>query len=471
MDRRGFLKALAAAPLAAMGGKPALADSAAGTQTQPQYGEREQALERRIRAGLRGRLREVGPKHLQRLKSELPWVLRWTPWFELLAAVASSTRRAGLRMHPGHGVLAESLCSYALGVTDIDPVRWGLQLPWALTGYTPPRFDVSIEWEAAFEWQRSLPGHIGSQAVRVSYLGNHPVVTLEDLDALADQPQIRVLRDPRLHVIGSLSRAHDIRWEPYPMLPPEVRGLSSRNASYLFGYPTPESASPRQVDLRGWTPAPIGFDDRERWRLLLEQSPRNFHELRTTAAISLAPESARPSLHQAVRDARAGRGPGSPHPAVEKLARGAYGLPVYADDTIRVAQELAGFHWREAEAMRQSFERYCDGTTEEWIGRFAGAAARHSTLPFSRAKQIAHWLFEHGGHVAAGSALGLSLLTAESSNLIRRHRRPYIRRLFAVRELLEWECRCRGQIPIPRPVPGIDWDCPCIGDAGFPAQA
>ncbi len=97
----------------------------------------EEMLDIQAREGLKRRLRELsrGPgladdEHLywQRLELELSVIkeMGFASYFLIVADFISWARKRGIPVGPGRGSAAGSLVAYAMGITNIDPLRYGL---------------------------------------------------------------------------------------------------------------------------------------------------------------------------------------------------------------------------------------------------------------------------------------------------------------------------------------------------------
>ncbi len=86
-------------------------------------------LRDRATEGLRARMGgDVPREYLERLEYELSVIERmgYPGYFLIVADVVEFARSRGIPVGPGRGSAAGSLVSYALGITELDPIRWGL---------------------------------------------------------------------------------------------------------------------------------------------------------------------------------------------------------------------------------------------------------------------------------------------------------------------------------------------------------
>jgi DNA polymerase-3 subunit alpha len=102
--------------------------------TVPDGITREAHMERLAVAGLRERLARVNPDpstaaaYEQRLRDELTMIsaMGYAGYFLIVWDIINFARTHGIPVGPGRGSAAGSLVAYALQITDIDPIRYGL---------------------------------------------------------------------------------------------------------------------------------------------------------------------------------------------------------------------------------------------------------------------------------------------------------------------------------------------------------
>ncbi len=194
----------------------------------------EEALESQAREGLRVRLLQEHPRHhseeqyWERLKFELQVLIKmgFAGYFLVVADITNYARKQRIPVGPGRGSAAGSLVAYALGITDLDPLAYGLFFERFLNPerLSPPDIDVDFCFERRGEiidyvsrtYGRANVAHIttfGSlktrqvirdvgRALEVSYpevdkvaklVPEKPGITLEQ--SLQLEPRLRDLRD------------------------------------------------------------------------------------------------------------------------------------------------------------------------------------------------------------------------------------------------------------------------------------
>jgi len=86
-------------------------------------------LEEKSWKGLNSRIKEAKmAEYEERLTSELKIIdtMSLADYFLIVADYINYAKKQGIPVGPGRGSAAGSLVAYALGITDIDPIRWGL---------------------------------------------------------------------------------------------------------------------------------------------------------------------------------------------------------------------------------------------------------------------------------------------------------------------------------------------------------
>jgi DNA polymerase-3 subunit alpha len=88
----------------------------------------EELLESQARAGLEERYDPVPPEARERLDYELDVIQRtgYAGYFLIVADFIAYAREHGIAVGPGRGSAAGSLVAYCLGITNIEPLRYGL---------------------------------------------------------------------------------------------------------------------------------------------------------------------------------------------------------------------------------------------------------------------------------------------------------------------------------------------------------
>lgn len=119
-----------------------------------------------VRSGLKERFGRVDPEVRERMDHELECIVSsgFTDALLMYAAIASYARREGILVGPGRGAAAGSLVAYALGITDVDPIRHGLLFERFLSPdrSANPRIEMDFAFDRrddVIEYLRNTWGH------------------------------------------------------------------------------------------------------------------------------------------------------------------------------------------------------------------------------------------------------------------------------------------------------------------------
>ncbi len=95
---------------------------------KPKNGNPDDLLEKKSRAGLRTRGLDKNPEYVARLEEELEIIKnkQFSTYFLVVANMIKWSKDQGILVGPGRGSGAGSLVNYALGITDVDPIKYGL---------------------------------------------------------------------------------------------------------------------------------------------------------------------------------------------------------------------------------------------------------------------------------------------------------------------------------------------------------
>jgi len=95
---------------------------------RPKTGNPDELLEKKARAGLRNRGLDKNPEYATRLEEELSIIKDkdFSTYFLIVANMIKWAKDQGILVGPGRGSGAGSLVNYALGITEVDPIKYGL---------------------------------------------------------------------------------------------------------------------------------------------------------------------------------------------------------------------------------------------------------------------------------------------------------------------------------------------------------
>lgn len=106
-------------------------------------------LERRLKElEKRGELWTLKENYKKRLEEELEVIIEkgYSGYFLIVSDFIEWAKSRGIPVGPGRGSAAGSLCAYALGITNLDPLRWGLLFERFLNKERPSLPDIDVDF-------------------------------------------------------------------------------------------------------------------------------------------------------------------------------------------------------------------------------------------------------------------------------------------------------------------------------------
>jgi DNA polymerase III alpha subunit len=135
--------------------------------------------------GLKQRYRPLTPEATRRLEYELEVIARlgFAEYFLAVNEIAEAARRRGFRFL-GRGSAANSIVSFALGLTPVDPIRHNLYFERFLNPErrSPPDIDLDFSWKERDAVVRWIFDHFGHD--RVALIATH--ITLQPRQAIRE---------------------------------------------------------------------------------------------------------------------------------------------------------------------------------------------------------------------------------------------------------------------------------------------
>jgi len=121
------------------------------------------------REGLPNCYPSITPEVEERLQFELGLIKKtgFAPFFLIARDIVQFAQRQGLSVGPGRGSAAASIISYAIGITNIDPLKYGLVFERFLNPerVTPPDFDIDFDSERRGEIVEYMIERFGRESV------------------------------------------------------------------------------------------------------------------------------------------------------------------------------------------------------------------------------------------------------------------------------------------------------------------
>ncbi|MBE3595631.1 MAG: DNA polymerase III subunit alpha [Hydrogenibacillus sp.] len=424
-------------------------------------------LRQEAEAGARRRYGSPLPEPVAaRLEHELSVIthMGFSDYFLIVADVVAAAKRRGIPVGPGRGSAAGSLVAYALGITDVDPLRYDLLFERFLNPERQNLPDIDIDFaddrrDEVLAYVRETYGAervanigtFGTMAARMSVRDAGRVLGLatNDIDRLAKRipaqpgmtiaraleedaalrreieanPEWKRLFDIARHIEGLprhvSTHAAGLVLSPEPLdrlvpLYPGAAGavtqfpmddlariglvkidfLGLRNLTILDrtvrAVERETGAAPdlRRLPLddaktfallsRGETDGVFQLESAGMRRVLMELKPSGFDDI--VAVIALYRPGPMEHISDYVRAKHGHSAVRYPHPALRPILSPTYGVVVYQEQIMRIAETLSGYSLGEADLLRRAVSKKDRATLEAERARFVARAEARGVL-------------------------------------------------------------------------------------------
>ncbi len=435
---------------------------------------REAHMERLAVAGLRERFARINPDpataaaYEQRLRDELAMItaMGYAGYFLIVWDIINFARTRGIPVGPGRGSAAGSLVAYALQITDIDPIRYGLIFERFLNPERVSLPDIDMDFcmdrrgeVIEYVTQKYGTDHVaqiitfGTMAAKaairdvgrvldIPYAEVDKVaklvpttlnITLEE--ALAEEPRLKELAetDPRIGEMIALAKSLEgmtrhasthaagvvISKEPLTDHVPLYRGVNGEtvtqfamtdiekiglvkfdflglrtltvidhavkgiNASRPDDPPIAASEIPlddaKTYDLlgTGQTTGIFQLESGGMRDLLVKMRPERFEDLIAILALYRPGPIGSGMLDDFIKRKRGQTKIQYEVPELEDLLRETYGVIVYQEQVMKIANRLAGFSLGEADLLRRAMGKKLPEEMEKQKTLFIAGAAKN----------------------------------------------------------------------------------------------
>src|SRR6266566_2378671 len=268
-------------------------------------------------------------------------------YFLIVYDIVKAAKDRGIPVGPGRGSAAGSLVAFALGITDIDPLKFDLLFERFLN---PERISMpDIDLDFCFERRGEVIQYIRERYGRDS-VGQ--IITFGTLKARA------AFRD-----VARTLRVEPGEVDRFTKMIPAGPGISVTLAE----------ASEKSPELRQ-----LARQD-ERVRKILELGTRieglARHASVHAAGVVIAPGPLDTGMHLVFINRKLGREPVRyPHPALAQILQPTYGVITYQEQVMRIANVLAGFSLAEADVLRKAVGKKDKELIQHELGRFVERA-------------------------------------------------------------------------------------------------
>ncbi|MEK7670222.1 MAG: DNA polymerase III subunit alpha, partial [Bacteroidota bacterium] len=187
----------------------------------------EDYLDKLSKEGISRRFAQISPEIQQRIDLELGVIKRmgYAAYFLIVQDFINEARKMGVRVGPGRGSAAGSLVSYALGITDVDPLQFGLLFERFLNPDRVSMPDIDIDFaddkrEKVIEYVKKKYGELSvAQIVTFGTLSSRAVlkdvgrvlgIPLGTIDSITKQ--IPVFQGKVTHLAEAIETIPELKW-------------------------------------------------------------------------------------------------------------------------------------------------------------------------------------------------------------------------------------------------------------------
>src|SRR6266567_699815 len=268
-------------------------------------------------------------------------------YFLVVADFIMWAKRNGIRVGPGRGSAAGSIVSYAMGITDLDPIAFGLMFERFLNPERVSMPDIDIDFD---ERQR---GDVIRYVSKEPLLDHVPVWKRE-----ADGAIITQFDYPSCEDLGLL-KMDFLGLRNLTILDDALAGIAANQGITVEVDTLPLDDKPTyELLARGDTLGVFQLEGGPMRALLRSMRPDRFDDISAVNAL-YRPGPMGANAHNDYADRKTGRKPVTPiHPELAEPLAGilddTYGLIVYQEQVLLIAQKLAGYSVGKADLLRKA---------------------------------------------------------------------------------------------------------------------
>lgn len=400
------------------------------------------SLEDLVWQGAKRRYGELSKPVEERLHHELAIIndLGYDDYFLIVADIVRFAKEAQIPVGPGRGSAASSLVAYVLGITEVDPLSWGLLFERFLNAERKKRPDIDLDF--CYERRGEVLSYVARRFGRdhVAQIGTYGTfgprgaaqevkrVLGQDDDAVAKEIQ-GLKRHRSTHAAGviitakptqQITAVYDDREIPVThldmyalenlgVLKIDLLGLRTLtllqrmetqvqkgNSGFALTQVPPHDY--KTLDLLGQGKS-LGLFQLESdlfQELLRKLRPRSFGDLVALLALGRPGPLGMFPEYVTRRD--------NPekihylHPELEGILGETYGLILYQEQVMAMANRLGGLSLGEADLLRSALGKSHPQTAEDWRERFVEGAMREARLKRDEADKIFQMIVEFSGY-------------------------------------------------------------------------
>jgi len=320
---------------------------------------------------------QISAEYQERLNFELEVMIKmgFPGYFLVVADLCNHARKVGIRVGPGRGSAAGSLVSYALGITGLDPIEFGLLFERFLNPerISMPDIDLDFDERRRSEMIAYATGKYGDDRVAgieglKRQWGVHAAGVI-----LSKEPLLDVIPIHRREADGAIITQFDMgACEATGLLKMDFLGLRNlsvlddclinieKNLGKTVVLETLPLKDQKTFDLlsKGDTLGVFQLDSAPIRSLLRSMAPDSFEDIAAVIAL-YRPGPMGEDSHNKYADYKNGRKvPVAIHPELDKplneILKDTYGLIVYQEQVLAIARKVAGFTLGRADLLRKA---------------------------------------------------------------------------------------------------------------------
>src|SRR2546427_437931 len=309
----------------------------------------------------------------QRLAYELDVIQRtgYAGYFLIVYDLIKAARDRGIPTGPGRGSSAGSLVAYALGITAVDPLKFDLLFERFLNPERVSMPDIDLD----FCFERRSEGieyvHAAGLVIAPGPLADYVPVCIapQDTDAIITQYDMVSLEQAgmlKIDLLGlkTLTVIHDA-----VQMIQERHGVAVDPATLDL-----EDAAVYELLRSGRTAGVFQFESPLATDCLRNMKCDRFDDLAATNAL-MRPGPLDSGMHLVVIRRKRGDEPVRyPHAALRDVLEPTYGLIVYQEQVMRIANVLAGYTLAEADVLRKAVGKKDKEMLQRELGPFVERA-------------------------------------------------------------------------------------------------
>lgn len=402
----------------------------------------EQSLSEEVWAGAKERYVTITDEVEKRINYELKIIgeLGYEDYFLIVGDIVRYAKGAGIPVGPGRGSAASSLVAYVLGITEVDPLKFGLLFERFLNPERKTRPDIDLDF--CYERRAEVLAYVAERFGRehVAQIGTYGTfgqrAAEQEVKRIlgSEHPQIAkeiegLKRNRSIHAAGVIVTAKPVKSytavysdREFPITHLDMYSLEELGILKidLLALRTLTVLRQMEEEVRKresqFSLEHIPLTDNKTFELLsqgkslgvfqLESDlfqdllrtlrPSSFQDLVALLALGRpGPLSMVPDYVKRKNDPKQVR---FAHPELQSILAETYGLILYQEQVMLVAQRLGGLSPGEADLLRSALGKNDPQRINHWKERFLSSAKERGGLTQAEAEQVFRTIQQFSGY-------------------------------------------------------------------------